>query len=48
MSIQGVDVGIIENHEGIFDRFDIDAIVGMSYDYKTDGKKMTLFEKMMD
>jgi hypothetical protein len=48
MSVSGVDVGIIENHEGIFDKFDIDAIVGMSYNYHADKKKMTLFEKMMD
>jgi hypothetical protein len=48
MIVKDINIGIIEEHSGIFDTFDIDAIVGMSYNYDNKLNPNTLFEKLMD
>lgn len=39
MLIPGYHIGIVDSQEGIFDKFNVDALVGMSYIYHTIGVK---------
>jgi len=39
MLISSYSIGIVDNQEGIFEKFNIDALVGMSYIYKEGGIK---------
>ena len=49
ITVKNLHVGIIDRHSGIFDRFEFDAIVGMSYKYRTLGNpRGHLFPTFMD
>jgi len=39
MLISDYHIGIVDSQEGIFDKFNVDAIVGMSYVYHKIGVK---------
>jgi len=39
ITVKDLHIGIIDSHSGIFNNFDFDAIIGMSYKYPVDGQK---------
>ena len=48
MTVKNLHVGIIDRHSGIFDRFEFDAIVGMSYKYEEPNQAGPVLPTFMD
>ena len=48
MIVKNLQVGIIDSHSGIFDKFEFDAIVGMSFKYQEPNNDGPLKPTFMD